>query len=298
MKSPAKGYLFVIISAIVYGFMPLGAKLIYAEGVNSLSLVLYRNLLAIPVMALLVKLQGDRLRITKEEFGKVTVLSLLGACITPLLLFLSYNYISSGAATTLHFIYPAAVVLGSTIFLREKTNRAALICVGLCTVGICLFYTPEQNMDPLGTVLALMSGITFGSYVILLSHSSLRQMSGFKLSMYMSLVCSVIMVIVCLATGNLTAPATFKGWIACVLFSLALCIGAVYLFQQGAFLIGGQRASILSTFEPITSLIVGVIVFHEAISLRSGLGACLIIAATVGISLSDLLASKSKIQAK
>ena len=79
MKSTLKGYLFVIISAIVYGCMPLGAKIIYADGVNAMSLVLYRNLLAIPIMALLVKLQGDRLRATKQELARVSILSLLGA---------------------------------------------------------------------------------------------------------------------------------------------------------------------------------------------------------------------------
>ena len=301
MKASLKGYIFVIVSAIVYGCMPLGTKIIYADGVNAMSLVLYRNLLAIPIMALLVKLQGDRLWVTKQELGKVTVLSLLGACITPLLLFLSYNYISSGTATTFHFIYPAAVVLGGILFLKEKVRIPALLCVILCTVGACLFYTPEQHIDPFGSALALLSGVVYAAYILLLSRSGLQKMTGFKLSMYMSLVCSVVMLVVCPALGVLTFPGSPKGWLACLLFSLVLCIGAVYLFQQGAFLIGSQRASILSTFEPITSLIVGVAVFQEALTSRAILGAVLIIAATVGISLFDILAARphrSKIPTK
>lgn len=301
MKSTLKGYLFVIISAIVYGCMPLGAKIIYADGVNAMSLVLYRNLLAIPIMALLVKLQGDTLAVTRQELGKVTLLSMLGACITPLMLFLSYNFISSGTATTFHFIYPAAVVLGGIVFLREKVRIPALLCVILCTVGACLFYTPEQHIDPFGSALALLSGVVYAAYIILLSRSGLQKMSGFKLSMYMSAVCSVVMLAVCLALGALTFPGSLRGWLACLIFSLTLCIGAVYLFQQGAFLIGSQRAAILSTFEPITSLIIGVLVFREALTARSVLGAILIVAATVGISLSDLLAArphKSKIPTK
>lgn len=301
MKPTIKGYLFVIISAIVYGCMPLGAKIIYADGVNAMSLVLYRNLLAIPIMALLVKLQGDQLRVTKQELGKVTILSLLGACVTPLMLFLSYNYISSGTATTFHFIYPAAVVLGGIAFFKEKVRIPALLCVVLCTVGACLFYTPEQHIDPFGSALALLSGVVYAAYILLLSRSGLQKMSGFKLSMYMSLVCSAVMLIVCLALGALTFPGSLKGWVACTAFSLVLCIGAVYLFQQGAFLIGSQRAAILSTFEPITSLIVGVAVFKEALTVRSVFGAVLIIAATVGISLFDILAAKphrSKIPTK
>ena len=292
MKHSLKGYLFVITSAVIYGCMPLGAKIIYADGVNAMSLVLYRNLLAIPVMAALVKLEGGSLRITKKEFGKITLLSLLGACITPLLLFLSYNYISSGTATTFHFIYPAMVVLGGILFLREKVRISSLLCVILCTAGACLFYTPEQHIDPFGSVLALLSGVVFAAYILMLSRSGLNNMSGFKLSMYMAMVCATVMAILCIATGNLTFPATLGGWVACLIFSIALCIGAVYLFQQGAFLIGSQKASILSTLEPITSLIIGVTIFHEALTSRAIFGAILIIAATVGISLMDLLAAK------
>lgn len=296
MNKLLKGYLFVIVSAVVYGCMPLGAKIIYAEGVNSMSLVLYRNLLSIPVMAALVKLQGDTLRISGQEAVKISLLSMLGACITPLLIYNAYNYVSSGAVTTMHFIYPAAVVLGSLLFLKEKVPAAALICVGLCTVGICLFYAPSEAMDPTGCALALLSGVTYAAYILLLPRSGLKKMSGFKLSMYMSLACSLVMFPVCLLSGSLTAPTSLRGWIACLVFSMALCLGAVYLFQQGAFLIGSQRAAILSTFEPITSLVVGLAFLGESLSSHAILGAILIVAASIGISLSDLLGSREKHQ--
>ena len=92
----------------------------------------------------------------------------------------------------------------------------------------------------------------------------------------------------------LTAPVSLKGWIACLLFSLALCMGAVYLFQQGAFLIGSQRAAILSTFEPITSLVVGVAFLQERLSPYAVFGAVLIVTASIGISMSDLIGAREK----
>ena len=56
MSKTLRGYLFVIASAFLFGCMPLITKLIYAEGVNSLSVVLLRNALALPVLALLAHL--------------------------------------------------------------------------------------------------------------------------------------------------------------------------------------------------------------------------------------------------
>ena len=99
-----KGYFYVIGSAIIFGCMPLGAKIVYANGVNPISLVFYRNVLAIPVMIMIVKAGKDNLKITPGDFGKLVILAILGSVLTPMLLYSSYNYISSGASTTLHFV--------------------------------------------------------------------------------------------------------------------------------------------------------------------------------------------------
>ena len=82
-------------------------------------------------------------------------------------------------------------------------------------------------------------------------------------------------------------PHSALGWILCILFALVINVGAVVLFQNGAFLIGGQRASILSTLEPITSLIVGYIAFRERITILSFVGSVLIISASVLIAFMD-----------
>lgn len=60
------------------------------------------------------------------------------------------------------------------------------------------------------------------------------------------------------------------------------------LFQKGTLLIGPQRAAMLSTFEPITSLVIGILVFNEQLSLRSAAGVTRILAAVLLIALSDL----------
>ena len=101
-----KGYFFVIASALIFGCMPLGAKFIYAEGVNSLSLVFLRNCLAIPILAFLAKSQGHSLRIRRDALLEISLIAIMGCCITPVLLFASYNYLASGTATIFHFYLP------------------------------------------------------------------------------------------------------------------------------------------------------------------------------------------------
>lgn len=292
MRDMIKGYLFVIVSAVIFGCMPLGARIVYADGVNSISLVFLRNVLSLPVLALLAKKSSGSLCLPKGAFVEIIAIAVIGGCITPILLFSSYNYISSGTATVFHFIYPAMTVLCGILFLREKARLRSVVCVLVCTLGISLFYDPGTPIDPLGSALALSSGVTYAVYIMLLSCFHYKTVSGFKFSFYIAMVSSIVILTVCLLTGQLHLPTVPVTWAVSLLFSLALSVGAVVLFQQGTFLIGGQRAAILSTFEPITSLAVGILVFQEAFNLRLLAGTVLVISAAIVIAVLDMRSCK------
>lgn len=291
-QSIIKGYFCIIASAVIFGCMPLGVKLIYAEGVNSLSVVLLRNFLPLPFLALLAVRGGGNLKLPKGSLKETALIALFSGCLTASLLFSSYNYISSGTATVFHFIYPAATVLGSALFLREKIGRGPMICILICTAGIALFYNPADPIDLRGSALALLSGITYATYILLLSHYHYKDMSGFKLSFYVCLFTSIFLLIVGFCTNQLTFPHSAQGWLLAILVACAISVGAVVLFQQGTFLIGGQRAAILSTFEPITSLVVGAVVFDEVVGVRTLIGSFLVVLATIMIAVFDMRDAK------
>lgn len=286
------GYIFVILSAIIYGCMPLMAKYIYSDGVNPLTLVFLRNLLALPSLALLAFLEKKTLKIEIKQLPKISVVSILGCSLTPVLLFSSYQFIPSGIATVFHFIYPAVVVVAGVIFLKKKLQVGNLIGVLLCVVGISLFYTPGEPLDFKGSALALLSGITFAAYVVLLSTFKDKKVSGLLFSFYVASVSTVVMFITCVVTNSLSLPQSLFGWGMCLLFALLVTTGAVVLFQQGAFIIGGERASILSALEPTTSVFIGIIVYNESAGFRSLLGSVLVIAASVVIALFDIKSKK------
>lgn len=286
------GYAFIIISAIIFGCNPLLVKLIQNEGINSLSLVLLRNLLSIPVLAILAFRKYGSLRVPVKALPSMAMVAVMGCCLTPLLLFSSYSYIASGTATVFHFIYPAVVVLVGILFFREGISRGNLVSVIICVAGICLFYDPGQPLNWKGSVFALVSGITYAIYILLLSHFRFPNITGFLFSLYVSIISCVIILMTCIFSGMLTLPTSFMGWLYCFGFSLIINVCAVVMFQQGTFYIGGQKASILSTLEPITSLFVGALVFHEAVGLRTAFGSVLVILASILIASTDIKTQK------
>lgn len=282
-----KGYVLVIMSAFLFGCMPLITRYIYAAGINRESVVLLRNLLALPLLALLTQRQDQSFGIPIKALPAIVAIALMGCCITPLLLYGSYQHIATGTATVFHFVYPAVVVLIGLVFLRKKINAGTLLAVLLCVGGICLFYNPNEPLDWGGCALALASGVTYAIYVVLLSVFRHKEVSGFKLSFYISAVCSVVMLAVCLIAGRLILPATVTGWLLCILLALVIGVGAVVMFQRGTFLIGGERASVLSTVEPLTGVLMGVIVFQEKLTLGMCIGSGLVISACILITVFD-----------
>lgn len=285
-----RGYVYIVLSAVIFGCNPLLVTFLNREGLNSISLVVLRNLLSLPVLAAFAFRKNRSLRIPVQALPSITSIGLVGSCITPALLASSYGYIASGTATVFHFIYPAVVVLAGVLLFRERVAVSNLVSVGICVLGICLFYTPGEPLDWRGSCLALFSGVTYAIYILQLSHFRYPNISGFLLNLNVSAVGGTVMLLFCLLCGKLTLPDSLAGWLVCCLYSVVINVCAVVLFQQGTFYIGGQKASILSTLEPITSIFVGVLVFQETIGLRTAAGSVLVILASILIARSDMKA--------
>lgn len=280
-----KGILYVLISAVIFGSMPLMANIVYEGNGNSISLTLYRFLLSTPILYYLIRKEHEDIKLSKVEFYKICLVGIFGYCATALLLYTSYNYISTGTATTLHFIYPVLVIIGGIIFFKEKPNLIKIISVIFCILGIFMFYNGEKEINILGMAIAFLSGITYTFYILYLEKSQLKYLGTYKLTFYLCIVSSAVLLIVCIATGKLVLNMTLKAWFMSLVLSVSVTLGGVCLFQKGIKLIGSQSTSILSTFEPITSIIIGIFIFNESFGIKTLFGFIFIIIATLLVTL-------------
>ncbi len=285
MSDRTKGLLATVISAAYFGFVPLFVKTICAGGGNSITASFLRFSIAVPIMFVFLKTRGVSLKITPIELAKTALITVFGYGGTAVLLFSSYNYIPSGMSTTLHFMYPVFTILGCVIFLREKVSPVKILCVILCFAGILFFYNGGEGGDSsnvLGMGLALLSGITYAFYTIYLEKSGLQEMGSLKLIFYMNMVAAVMIFLTASTAGQLALKLTPAAWGTAIFFAAATSFIGALGYQIGVRYIGPQNAAILSTFEPITSLIVGVLVYREGFGIRTLLG-CLCILSSVVI---------------
>ena len=281
MNTRTKGFLATMISAVFFGFIPLFVKTICAGGGNSVSAAFYRFFLSVPILYIYLKAQGISMRITRTEFAKIALITIFGYGGTAVLLFSSYNFIPSGMSTTIHFMYPVFTILGCMIFFKEKVSPLKLLCVALCFGGILLFYNGESGGSVLGMALSFLSGVTYAFYTIYLEKSGLQKMENLKLIFYMNTVAAAMILVMALLTAQFTLRLTPLAWGTAVFFATATSLIGVLGYQIGVKCIGPQNAAILSTFEPITSVIVGVLVYREAFSARTLLGCLCVLSAVV-----------------
>lgn len=276
-----KGYILSILSAVIFGLMPIMAKYIYSYGGNSISLVFYRTFLSLPVLYYLAIHSGSgKMMLDRYELKKVLVL-VIGYVLTPILLYSSYNYISSGAATTIHFSYPIFILLGSVIIYKKNASLVEKICILLCTIGILMITNFKEINNIIGVLFAFFSGITFSAYTLYLDNSGLKEMNTYKICFYMALFASLIVFIYAILAGEFVLYMPIEGWILSFIFSILVTVFAVVFFQRGVKLIGAQKTSILSTFEPLTSIIVGVFFLNESLSMIKIIAILLILSTAI-----------------
>jgi drug/metabolite transporter (DMT)-like permease len=269
------GSLLVMLSAILYGIMPAMAKGIYADGCNSLTLTLLRSLLPLPALFVLARREQPNLRLPKGSFLFVIV----SACFhsfTTLLLYSSYNHIPTGMATTLHYVYPLVVAFLSALFLHLKLDVWKKIGLFLGMLGVSFFALGNISSNLYGIVHALLSGCTFGSYMVMLGTRRIKQIPCHVYNWYLALVTIILAGSLGLATHQLTLELPAGAWMRALIFSLLLTIGANILLQLGIRMTTPSNAALLSLLEPITSVIIGLLFLGDAFSATKAAG-CIII---------------------
>ncbi len=275
------GVIYVILSAILFGTMPLLARIAYAHGSNAYTVAFGRFLFGSIVLGVVTLFVPDCIvKISKSQFLTLVKLSAPYA-LMPILLYGSYTYIDSGMATTLHFTYPIAVMLIMVLFCKARLDAKQIICAVLCVGGMALLYTPNGQMSVRGILLAVGSGIVYAVYIVLLGRSPAKELHSLALAFWISLLSAIEIGLIALFSGNLVLHLDAVGWAAEIGMALFATVFALVLFQKGVFLCGEVKASLFSTFEPLTGILIGAIVFHEVLSVKEMIGMIGILAAAV-----------------
>lgn len=280
MNTKTKGYILGTIAAATYGMNPLFALPVYNGGMNPESVLFFRYLMAIPILALMIHARGRSFRVNRREALTLIGMGLLVA-VSSLTLFQSYNFMEAGIASTILFVYPIMVALIMSLIFKEKLSLQTGICLLMALGGIAMLYKGGDGttLSLTGTILALLSALTYAIYIVGINQSTLKNTATLTVTFYV-LVFGVSLFIIRLLTGvELTIPSKWYLWAN--LLALAIFPTAIsFLCTTSAIqYIGSTPTAILGALEPVTAIIFGITVFGERITPREAMGIALILIA-------------------
>lgn len=280
MNTKAKGYLLGAVAAATYGMNPLFALPLYEDGMNTDSVLFFRYLFAIPLLGIMLKARGRDFKLHRREIVPLIALGLLVA-LSSLALFLSYNYMQAGIASTLLFVYPIFVALIMAFGFREKLSLQTVLCILLALGGIGLLYKTADGatLNLTGTILVMVSALSYAIYIIGVNRPVLQSVATLKVTFYV-LLFGLSLFLVRLDFGTaVMLPEKWYLWgnlVALAVFPTAIS----FLCTTGAIqYIGSTPTAILGALEPVTAVFFGVTIFGESLTPRTGVGILLIILA-------------------
>ena len=271
-----KGYIYTVLSAIIFGLMPLLTKIIIARGSTSLTIAFFRVFYVTIVLFFVLKLKKIDLHLEKRELRSALLTSIFGSGLTIIILSESYNHVDTGIATSLHFLYPLFVAILCCFFYGEKIKKKQIISLSFALVGIICFMS-KGNGSLFGYFLAIASGLTYAFYLVKMDKTGLVKMNALKLSFYLALFTTIEIFTINLFMQDVVFKMDAIAYGLLLVLALSSSFLATVLLQKGVLLLGSTRASFICLLEPVTSMIVGILFLGEALTLNKGLGGLAII---------------------
>lgn len=278
-----KGYLYASMAAVAYGTNPAFAVPLYEDGMNANSVLLLRYILGLPFLAFLMIIRGKKFKLDGKSLGQTFVLGVLMA-FSSLALFESYNYMNSGVASTLLFVYPIMVALIMGIFFHEKFRASIFLCLIIMSGGVVLLMKPGEgaNINSIGCLLVMISALTYALYIVMVNVSKrIKEIPTTQLLFYVLLWGSLVFLLLIPMGADFTVPQKTINWINIIALAVIPTVLSLAFTTRAIQLVGSTPTAILGALEPVTAVVLSVVILHQGLTLNEISGGLLIVIATL-----------------
>ena len=276
------GYPAGIITGITYGLNPLFGVPLMKNGAAIESILFFRYAIAVLFLGLFLLLSKQSFKISRKEAGVLLVLGLLYTS-SSIFLFEAYNYIASGLATTIIFLYPVLVAI-IMVFLKVVPSWPVWLSIILTFAGVVIMTQSDSThtINPIGVILSLGSALVYALFIVIINRSkTISNISNSLLTFYALTVGTIIFLgKIIISDIDITAGINHNmAWLNLVGLALLPTVVSTATLAIATRNIGATKASVLGVFEPITAILIGTIVFGEALTTNIIVGILLSIAA-------------------
>ena len=273
-----KGYLFAAIAAAAYGTNPIFAIPLYHNGMNVSSVLFMRYAMAVVIMFVVTIIKSPKSLVIKPKnigilafMGILMVLSSIG-------LFASYKYLSAGIASTLLFFYPVMVALIMAVFYNERLTRKSWICLITAFLGVVILSKGDDGgfISFIGLALVMFSSLSYAIYLVYINRGPMKNIDSSAVTFYVIAGGFLVMILNCLLDGGIILPTTTSAWLNTIGLGIFPTIISLIFTSRAIALIGSTETAIFGALEPLTAVVLGILILGETLTILPAIGMILI----------------------
>lgn len=275
------GTLLILFSATGFGTLGIFGKLAFASGLTLGTVLCFRFLIATGFVWTLLGLDGRLTLLRGRALFVGLGLGALGYAAQSALYFWGLEFMSAGLVGIVLYTYPVLVVLISVVVLNERVTRRTVIALTAALAGVALITSVNPSgADPRGIAIVLGAAVVYSAYITI-SRVTLTTVDAKVLTAHVLPAAGMMFLGYSLATDQLVVPRTFEEWGIVVALGVVATAVPIFAFFAGLARIGASRASIVSTVEPVVTVLLGVAVLGETISPAMVVGGVLVLGGVV-----------------
>jgi drug/metabolite transporter (DMT)-like permease len=274
------GFLFAVGSAALFAIRPIFVKLVYAAGVDTITLIAFRMLFSAPIyLVLLLWFLRDpdrRARLTIKNVSLTCVAGMFGYYAASFLDLLGLQYVTAQLGRMILYTYPTFVVLLGAALFDEKITARVLVSLAITYLGVAIIFGHDLNEfgdDVItGALFILGSAFTFSFYLLL--GKPLIQEMGSRIFTCIALIAASTGILLHYAsTHSASDPQLTHHALGLILIIAIFCTVVPTFFTTAAVArIGPDKTGIVAMVGPAFTSVFAVLILHEEFTLYHTVG--------------------------
>lgn len=290
-KSTGRGTALVIIAGMFWGSMGIFVRSLGDHGFSSLQIASMRLTASAVIMALVMLFkEPSGFRLKRRDIPLFMALGLLSVLFFSVCYFAAIELMTLSSAAILLYTSPIWVMLLSLVIFKEKFSYKKLLALILAFIGCALVSgIGSGGLTPAGVLVGLGAGVGYAFYSIFSSLALNRGYSPICVTTYTFIIAAAGSWLICRPGEmlSLIGAADSLGLLLLLILATALVTAVIpfMCYSLGLKTVEASRAAILATVEPVVASALGVIVFHEVLTLPAFIGIVLVLSAIIILSI-------------
>ncbi len=276
------GICLILISAASFGAMAIFAKFAYLSGITTNSLLFFRFSIATALM-LPIALMQKRKFPRGKDLCILIAMGAVGYAGQSYCYFKALTLIPPSLVAILLYLYPVIVAILSVFFLNESLTKKKIFALCLAISGTVLVIGLNTNGNIRGIILGIGAALIYSIYTI--TGARVMKRNDIFASTLVIIGSAACFYLLCNIKTGFFFPVTIISWMNIMAIATLSTVIAIYTYFHGMSLSGAVNASMLSTFEPVTTMFLASVFLDQHIGWLQMTGVALILSSAVIVAL-------------